>query len=90
MTKKVAIALAAGALISAALAPSVLVAAPAAPHALVAVSGVDVNRVSFFGWPFPYGYAYPPARCFRHVRVDTPEGWYWRTVFVCQKNGAGY
>ena len=57
---------------------------PADPLAVVANLRSPVENVTFWGLPFPYGYAAPRESCFRHAWVETPEGWRWRRVYVCR------
>ncbi len=60
-------------------------AGPSAALAAWGSLGSDVALASFWGRPFPYGYAwrgYPG--CYRHVLVDTPWGPRWRRVWVCR------
>ena len=62
-------------------------AAPIAPGAMAAPTGSAAKTVSFWGQPFPSGYAYFPRECYMHVLVDTPHGPVWRRVFICTETG---
>jgi hypothetical protein len=61
---------------------AVSAAGPGFPGALPAV-GPNVELASFWGEPYPYGYAWRHG-CVRHVKVETPYGWRWRRVWVCR------
>lgn len=66
-------------------------AAPIAPTAMTALIGPPVTSVSFWGRPFPFGYAYYPRQCYMRVQVETPNGYVRRRVFICTETGArGY
>jgi hypothetical protein len=57
-----------------------------------AVHGLsDLHKVTFGGWPFPYGYAWSRVRaCTRYVPVETPRGaTLLQRVWVCD-NPAHY
>lgn len=42
------------------------------------------HHLGFWGTPFPFGYRWSIATaCREHVRVDTPHGPRWRTVWAC-------
>lgn len=46
----------------------------------------QVQRVTFWGQPYPYGYAVrPPGKraCYVWRQVDTPEGWRYERVQIC-------
>jgi len=62
-------------------------AAPILPVDVAKGIGLVGDQASFWGEPYPYGYAYRGGRrCLREVRVDTPSGWRYRRIWVC--NGA--
>lgn len=66
-------------------------AMPIAPAAMTALDGPPVKSVSFWGQPFPYGYAYYRGQCYSYVPVETPTGYVWKRVFICtETNGRGY
>ncbi len=66
-------------------------AAPITPTPMTALIGPPVKFVSFWGKPFPFGYAYFPGQCYLHVRVETRKGWVWRRVWICTElGGRGY
>jgi hypothetical protein len=66
-------------------------AAPIAPLAMTALIGSRADFVSFWGRPFPYGYAYGPGQCYTYVQEETPQGLVWRRVWICvEKGGLGY
>jgi hypothetical protein len=66
-------------------------AAPAVPHAMPAQVGVSADLISFWGIPFPFGYAYRPGQCYKYVQEETPEGLTWRRVWICTEHGGqGY
>jgi hypothetical protein len=58
-------------------------AAPISPVNVVKDIGTQVDPASFWGLPFPYGYAYRSGSCVRYVRVQTASGPRWRRVWVC-------
>jgi hypothetical protein len=58
-------------------------AAPVAPAALKAPPDASVDRVSFWGKPFPYGYAYRRGQCYLYVWEETPRGILRRRVWIC-------
>lgn len=60
------------------------IAVPAYPVAIGAGVGADVEQASFWGLPFPYGYADLGHRCVRHIRVHTRHGIRWRRVWLCR------
>jgi hypothetical protein len=43
----------------------------------------EIQRVSFFGRPYPFGYS-GWGRCVRYVHVETREGPRLRRVWVCR------
>ena len=45
----------------------------------------QVQPVTFWGRPYPYGYAYHHTKwdCFVWRRIETPEGWRYVLVPVC-------
>jgi hypothetical protein len=80
------------ALASLALARSPAAAAPGAPLGVAQALGSIADQMSFWGHPYPAGYAYGHpytyaagyrGPCYRKIRVDTPVGWRWRRVWVC-------
>jgi hypothetical protein len=74
--------------IAAAAGPSL--AMPAAPlHGLGADS--SVQRVTFWGRPFPYGYRWSLVRaCTRYETVETPHGPRLHRIWVCAGPKRGY
>jgi ABC-type glycerol-3-phosphate transport system substrate-binding protein len=56
----------------------------AAPGAALAPDASLVQTVTFWGHPYPYGYAYRHDPCVRRVRVETPRGLRWKWVRVCR------
>jgi hypothetical protein len=63
-------------------------AAPIAPTALI---GPPAKFISFYGLPFPFGYAYFPGQCYKYVQVETPKGYAWQRVWICtEPGGRGY
>jgi hypothetical protein len=66
-------------------------AAPIAPHAMIAQAVMPAHSVSFWGIPFPFGYAYRPGQCYMYVQEETPSGVVWKRVWICvEKGGVGY
>lgn len=66
-------------------------AAPIAPAAIATLNDAPVKLVSYWGRPFPWGYAYYPGQCYSYVQVETPSGLAWRRVFICtETHGHGY
>jgi hypothetical protein len=66
-------------------------AAPIAPSAMTALITPAAESVSFWGWPFPFGYRYMPGQCYMRAHVETPRGLVWRRVFICtEPGGRGY
>ena len=66
-------------------------AAPIAPSAMTALIGSPAEFVSFWGNPFPFGYAYQRGQCYMHVQEETPKGLAWRRVWICtEPGGRGY
>jgi hypothetical protein len=63
---------------------STTVAAPASPSSLGSVLSSEVEPASFWGLPYPYGYAERPSSCFRHVKVRGRHGVRWKKVWVCR------
>ena len=68
---------------SAASATVATAAGPSAGLAGLAMPASSVEPASFWGMPYPYGYRWRPAACFRHVWVDAPWGGHWEHVRVC-------
>lgn len=60
-------------------------AAPFVPVDLAAMAVPAAEHVSFWGRPFPYGYAYRRGGCTRIVRVETPDGWRVKRIWVCRR-----
>ncbi len=66
-------------------------AAPIAPSAMTALIVPPTQSVSFWGWPFPFGYRYLPGQCYTRVHAETPRGRTWRRVWICtEPGGRGY
>jgi hypothetical protein len=84
MSRNTIYALVAAAGMSVALAPAATAAGPGNGLAALASPGSGIERVSFWGRPYPYGYRYRPSGCVRHVRVDTAWGPRWERVWVCR------
>ena len=42
-----------------------------------------IEQASFWGLPYPYGYAYRDNPCVRHCPRPTRAGWRMRRVWVC-------
>ena len=59
-------------------------AAVTMPMALGQSMGNEIDRVSFWGEPYPYGYAYLHNPCIRYFRIETARGWRWKREWVCQ------
>ena len=78
-------ALVAAAALAVANAPSeALAAGPSGGLGVWGALESDIAQASFWGRPYPYGYAsrgYPG--CFRRVVVETPWGPRWRRVWAC-------
>ncbi len=69
-----------------AAAPSLATAAgPSAGLAALAAPAANVEAVSFWARPYPYGYRWRPPACFRNVWVDSPWGGHWEHVRVCHR-----
>lgn len=62
-------------------------AAPIAPAAMTAPIGPPVEFVSFWGYPFPVGYAYLRGQCYMYVEEQTPQGIIRRRVWICTEPG---
>jgi hypothetical protein len=62
-------------------------AAPMAPSAITARVSAGINLVSFWGLPFPFGYAYRPGQCYKEMPVDTGKGVVWKRVWICTEPG---
>jgi len=60
-------------------------AAPTFPVDLAAKAAPAAEHVSFWGRPFPYGYAYRRGGCTRIIRVETPDGWRVKRVWICRR-----
>jgi hypothetical protein len=58
-------------------------AAPVVPSALKIPAGASADLVSFWGRPFPYGYAYRRGQCYLYVWEETPRGLLRRRVWLC-------
>lgn len=59
-------------------------AAPVVPLALKAPTEASVDRVSFWGRTFPYGYAYRRGQCYLYVWEETPRGIVRHRVWICE------
>ena len=60
------------------------VAAPVQPIDIAKGVAPEIDQVSFWGLPYPYGYAWRSNPCVRHVRVHSRGGYVrWRRVWVC-------
>lgn len=64
--------------VTGALAGPMNVARPASAEAPIA-------RVTFWGHPYPYGYAYVhhESGCLERRRIQTYHGWVWKKVWIC-------
>jgi hypothetical protein len=77
------------ALVAAAAVPSIYCAPASALIAPLQWPVIGANSsgepVTFWGHPYPYGYAWhrPRYSCWQHRRVDTPEGPRIERVWVC-------
>jgi hypothetical protein len=82
MTSKTVLTIAAALALCAIAAPSMAV--PVAPINAAQLSPA-VHKVSFGGWPFPYGYAWSRVRaCTRYLPVETGNGrTRWQRTWVC-------
>ena len=56
----------------------------AAPGAALPALPSSFEQVTFWAQPFPYGYRYSRANCYRYVRVETSRGTRVRRVFICR------
>jgi len=68
------------------LSASVSEAAPltVAPLQPLAAAMVKAEKTTFWGRPYPYGYAYHKATsCYVRRHVHGRHGWYWKRVYVC-------
>ncbi len=70
-------------------------AAPMAPATITGLSGSSVKLASFWGQPFPFGYAYYQGQCYSYVPVESPTGYVWKRVWICSDHrgrtfGHGY
>lgn len=70
-------------------------ATPVAPLATAALSSPYVKQVSFWGQPFPSGYALYRGQCYSYVAVESPAGYVWKRVYICNDHngrtfGHGY
>jgi hypothetical protein len=66
-------------------------AAPIAASKTTGLIGSHTNLASFWGLPFPYGYAYRPGQCYIYVQEETRRGLRRRRVWVCtERGGLGY
>jgi hypothetical protein len=59
-------------------------AAPISPVDIGQGVRAELESVSFWARPFPYGYAQRHHRCVRYVRVGTRHGYRMRQVWVCR------
>jgi hypothetical protein len=64
--------------------PAIALPLPPAPVPLP-VPARTTEPVTFWGKPYPYGYAYvrPQPKCWVSRRVETPNGWRIEEVWVC-------
>lgn len=63
--------------------------AHALPMSNIAGQKSAVQKVTFWGHPFPYGYAWSRVRaCTRYVPVETPSGVRYQRTWVCNTAGA--
>jgi len=58
-------------------------AAPIQPVDIGQSVAPAMTQASFWGLPYPYGYADRGNRCWKRVRVQTEMGWRWQRVWVC-------
>jgi hypothetical protein len=66
-------------------------AAPMAPGIMSGQIPPQIEQVSFWARPYPFGYVYTPGQCYIHVPEDTPKGTIWRRVWICtEPGGRGY
>ena len=70
--------------VGAALAAIIVTPSLAAPGAALPAMKPQVEQVTFWAQPFPYGYRYSRAACYRYVRVETSRGMRTRRVWVCR------
>lgn len=85
MFRRVSLAWVGAALLGLFALPSEATATPVQPINIAQGLLVDLDQASFWGLPYPYGYAYRPGRGVRHVyrgkrHVVAP----CRRVLVCQ------
>ena len=59
-------------------------AAPAYPASIDRAIGSQTENTSFWGLPYPYGYAQRSSGCVRYVRVRTASGVRVRKTWVCR------
>lgn len=59
-------------------------AAPISPVSLAGMSASEIDQVSFWGLPYPYGYRYRPGRGFRHVYGVRRHAARCQKVMVCR------
>jgi hypothetical protein len=67
------------------LAATDAVAGPVSSPAAATIAR-QVQPATFWGRPYPYGYAWRPAgrwACYAWRRIETPEGWRYARVPVC-------
>jgi hypothetical protein len=83
MTNRLLLAAAAAAFVVSA--SGAALALPVAP--LHAVHTPAVTKVTFWGKPFPYGYAWRARSCSRLVTIETSRGPVTRRVYDCSSDG---
>jgi len=55
-----------------------------APLQSLSTEMVQAEKTTFWGRPYPYGYAYhQTASCYVRRHVHGRHGWYWKRVYVC-------
>ena len=84
MIRKALLAMAVGASVGA-LATSVASAAALGSGVLGETAGSQFERTTFWGQPYPYGYAYTRGQCWRRVQVETDTGWRWKRINICRR-----
>jgi len=57
---------------------------PLTPLQPLALALAPAEKATFWGRPYPYGYAYKPtSSCHIRRHVHGPSGWYWKQVNTC-------
>jgi len=57
-----------------------------APLQSLSATMTPAQKTTFWGRPYPYGYAYNSGRassCYVRRHVHGAHGWYWKRVYVC-------